>query len=151
MVDIGKTASSKKKAPRKKKGIKKGQKLIVKLPIKNHKQIPLTQKTSYHPNTTIAMLKQGQKKMDRAMTGPIGSQRTSDIQPRVFPGIKVPVHHIPRSSSLFTKVAGFSPLQDPDKKNKNGKYQCRYCPAEFRVKKNRDQHERTTHLGYAPA
>lgn len=111
----------------------------------------MTQKTSYHPNTTIAMLKQGQKKMDRAMTGPIGSQRTPDIQPRVFPGIKVPVHHIPRSSSLFTKVAGFSPLQDPDKKNKNGKYQCRYCPAEFRVKKNRDQHERTTHLGYAPA
>lgn len=63
MVDIGKTAS------RKTKGIKKGQKLIVKLPIKNHKQISFTQPP---PNTTIAMLKQGQKKMDRAMTGPIG-------------------------------------------------------------------------------
>lgn len=97
------------------------------------------------------MVKQGQKKMDRAMTGPIGSQKTPDIQPNVFPGIKVPVHHIPRSSMLFTKVAGFSPLQDPDKKNKKGKYQCRYCPAELRVKKNRDQHERTSHLGYAPA
>lgn len=131
MVDIGKAASSKKKAPREKKGIKKGQKLIVKLPIKKNKQILLTQPP---PNITLAMLKQGQKKMDRAMTGPIGSQRTPDNQPSVFPGIKVPVHHIPRSS-LFTKVAGFSPLQDPDKKNKNGKYQCRYCPAEFRVKK----------------
>lgn len=69
MVDIGKTASSKTKAPRKTKGIKKGQKLIVKLPTKNHKQIVFTQPP---PNTTIAMLKQGQKKMDRAMTGPIG-------------------------------------------------------------------------------
>lgn len=81
------------------------------------------------------MLKQGQKKMDRTMTGPIGSQRTPDIHLSVFPCIKVPVHHIPRSSSLLTNVAGFSPLQDPDQNNQKGKYQCRYCPAEFRLKK----------------
>lgn len=92
-----------------------------------------------------------QKKMDRAMAGPIGSQRTPDIQSSVFPRIKVPVHHIPRSSPLLSKVTGFGSLQDPDKKNKKGKYECRYCPMEFRLKKFRDQHEKTTHLCYAPS
>lgn len=151
MVDIGKVTSRKRKAPRKKrsprKTSRKGQKLIVKLPPRQKKppeQVPLTQPS---PNTTLAM---AQMKMNRAMAGPIGSQRTPDIQSSVFPRIKVPVHHIPRSSSLFSKVTGFSPLQDPDKKNKKGKYECRYCPMEFKLKKSRDQHEKTTHLGYAP-
>lgn len=91
-----------------------------------------------------------QKKMDRAIAGPIGSQRTPDIQSSVFPRIKIPVHHIPRSSPLLSKVTGFGSLQDPDKKNKKGKYECRYCPMEFRLKKFGDQHEKTTHLCYAP-
>lgn len=134
MVDIGKVSSRKRKAPRKKrsprKTSRKGQKLIVKLPPRQKKppeQVPLTQPS---PNTTLAM---AQMKMNRAMAGPIGSQRTPDIQSSVFPRIKVPVHHIPRSSSLFSKVTGFSPLQDPDKKNKKGKYECRYCPMEFKL------------------
>lgn len=67
--------------------------------------------TQPSPNTTLFMLKQGQMKIDRAITGPKGSQRTTDIQPSVFPRIKVSVHHIPRSSSLFTKVTCLSPLQ----------------------------------------
>lgn len=152
MVDIGKVSSRKRKAPRKKrsprKTSRKGQKLIVKLPPRQKnppKQALLTQPP---PNITLAM---AQKKMDRAMAGPIGSQRTPDIQSSVFPRIKDPVHHILRSSPKFSKVTGFSSLQDPDKKNKKGKYEYRYCPMEFRLKKFRDQHEKTTHLGYAPA
>lgn len=43
-------------------------------------------------------------------------------------------------------MTGFSSLQDPDKKNKKGKYEYRYCPMEFRLKKFRDQHEKTTQL-----
>lgn len=141
MVEIGKFFSRKRKAPRKKRSPRKtslkGQKLMVKLPQRQKnlpKQAHLTQPP---PNTTLAM---AQKKMDRAMAGPIGSQRTPDIQSSVFPRIKVPVHHIPRSSPLFSKVTGFSSLLDPDKKNKKGK--CRYSPMEFRLKKFRDQHEK---------
>ena len=99
-------------------------KLVVKLPF-------LAQTTPPKATKTLADLKAGlaQKKMERAMRGPIGSSRTSDTA-------------LPRFANGGMK---FQPLSTSTPVQAQKKYKCKFCPLVFNARENRNRHEETVH------
>jgi hypothetical protein len=139
----------KKKSPKKKSPKRKAEKLIVKFPFGKKKKSPkkspkrspkkkslmvriplekLRKVTPEKKTKTLADLKMGlaQKKMERAMRGPIGSSRTSDTTLNLMP---------------FTPLAASTPKT---------KHRCSQCGAEFNMKPSLDHHMKTVHQGQWP-
>lgn len=98
-------------------------------------------------NKTLTMLKQGlgAKKMERAMKGLLGASRSSDTAMSSFSSVFNPS----TSSTVFKGVIPINPLNasTPNTTNKKGKFACRYCGIEFKMKAHRDHHEKPAHLG----
>lgn len=109
---------------------KKTPKLIVKIPFSKYMT---PQNTPPRKTKTLAELKQGlaEKKMERAMRGPIGTSRTTDTA-------------LPSFGQAFGGMAHFTPLSTSTPKQK---YKCRYCPLQYNLKSSRDRHEETVHHG----
>jgi hypothetical protein len=149
-IRLPKKKSPKKKSPKRKSPMRKAEKLIVKFPFGKKKispkktpkrspkksmmvRIPLEKLRSVTPvkkTKTLADLKMGlaQKKMERAMRGPIGSSRTSD-------------------TGGLGNVIPFNPLAASTPKTK---HRCSQCGAEFNMKPSFDHHMKTVHQGQWP-
>jgi hypothetical protein len=118
----------KKKSPKKspKRSPKKSPKksMMVRIPLEKLRSVTLVKKTK-----TLADLKMGlaQKKMERAMRGPIGSPRTSDT-----------------GGFMLGNVIPFTPLVASSPKTK---HRCSQCGAEFNMKPSLDHHMKTVHHG----
>jgi hypothetical protein len=112
---FGKKKKSRKKTPKKS--------MIVRIPLEKLRSVTPVKKTK-----TLADLKLGlaQKKMERAMRGPMGSSRTSDTMPNVIP---------------FTPLAASTPKT---------KHRCSQCGVEFNMKPSLDHHMKTVHQGNWP-
>jgi hypothetical protein len=143
-----KKKSPKRKSPKKKSSMKSPtRKLIVKFPFGKKKspkkspkkslmvRIPLEKLRSVTPvkkTKTLADLKMGlaQKKMERAMRGPIGSSRTSDT-----------------GGFTLGNVIPFTPLAASTLKTK---HRCSQCGVEFNMKPSLEHHMKTVHQGKWP-
>jgi hypothetical protein len=98
---------------------------MVRIPSEKLRSVTPVKKTK-----TLADLKMGlaQKKMERAMRGPIGSSRTSDT-----------------GSVTLGNVMPFTPLAASTPKPR-----CSQCGAEFNMKSSLDHHMKTAHQGQWP-
>jgi hypothetical protein len=99
--------------------------MMVRIPLEKLRSVTPVKKTK-----TLANLKMGlaQKKMERAMLGPIGSSRTSD-------------------TGGLGNVIPFTPLAASTPKTK---HRCSQCGAEFNMKSSLDHHLNTVHQGNWP-
>jgi hypothetical protein len=108
----------------KKKSSKKSKKsMMVRIPSEKLRSVTPVKKTK-----TLADLKMGlaQKKMERAMRGPIGSSRTSD-------------------TGGLGNVTPFTPLAES-----TPKHRWSQCGVEFNMKSSLDHHLKTLHQGNWP-
>jgi hypothetical protein len=111
-----------------KKSPKKSKKsMMVRIPLEKLRSVTPVKKTK-----TLADLKFGlaQKKMERAMRGPIWSSRTSDT-----------------GGFTLGNVTPFTPLAASTPRTK---HQCSQCGAEFNMKSNLHHHLKTVHQGDWP-
>ena len=106
--------------------------MMVKIPLEKLRKPSPVKKTK-----TLADLKMGlaQKKMERAMRGPIGSSRTSDTALNIMP---------------FTPLAASTPKPPPRSPARSSppgtKYQCGTCDKEFSSMQHLTQHMNTRHV-----
>ena len=132
--------------------------MMVKIPLEKLRNVTPEKKTK-----TLADLKMGlaQKKMERAMRGPIGSSRTSDTAipivtpftlaastPRSPPGTKYLCGVCDKEFSTMRHLTQH--MNTRHVKGDKPKYVCTICGIQYNLMSSLDRHIKTVHLGQWP-